>query len=48
MELEKKLTIYNTQYIVFLQFKYIFKSSFDKANRTSHKSKRGIGIKKDK
>ena len=29
-----------------LKFKYIFKSSFDKANRTSHKSKRGIGIKK--
>ena len=28
------------------KFKYIYKSSFDKANRTSHKSKRGIGIKK--
>ena len=29
-----------------LDFSYIFKSSYDKANRTSHKSKRGIGIKK--
>ncbi len=29
-----------------LNFKYIFKSSYDKANRSSHKSKRGIGIKK--
>ena len=29
-----------------LDFKYIYKSSFDKANRTSHKSKRGVGIKK--
>ena len=28
------------------KFDYIFKSSFDKANRTSHNSKRGIGIKK--
>jgi 2-dehydro-3-deoxyphosphooctonate aldolase (KDO 8-P synthase) len=29
-----------------LDFKYVYKSSFDKANRTSHKSKRGIGLKK--
>ena len=29
-----------------LDFKYVFKSSYDKANRTSHKSKRGLGIKK--
>ncbi len=29
-----------------LDFSYIFKSSYDKANRTSHKSKRGVGIKK--
>ena len=29
-----------------LNFKYIFKSSYDKANRSSHKSKRGLGIKK--
>ena len=29
-----------------LQFNYIYKSSFDKANRTSHKSERGVGIKK--
>ncbi len=29
-----------------LDFKYIFKSSYDKANRSSHKSKRGLGIKK--
>ena len=29
-----------------LDFKYIYKSSFDKANRTSHKSKGGIGLKK--
>ena len=29
-----------------LDFKYIYKSSFDKANRTSHKSKRGVGITK--
>ncbi len=29
-----------------LDFKFIFKSSYDKANRTSHKSKRGVGIKK--
>ncbi len=29
-----------------LKFKYIFKSSFDKANRTSHKSRRGVGLKK--
>ena len=29
-----------------LNFKYVYKSSFDKANRTSHKSKRGVGIKK--
>ncbi len=27
-------------------FKYIFKSSYDKANRSSHKSQRGVGIKK--
>jgi 2-dehydro-3-deoxyphosphooctonate aldolase (KDO 8-P synthase) len=29
-----------------LDFKYVFKSSYDKANRTSHKSKRGVGLKK--
>jgi 2-dehydro-3-deoxyphosphooctonate aldolase (KDO 8-P synthase) len=29
-----------------LGFRYIFKSSYDKANRSSHKSRRGIGIKK--
>ncbi len=29
-----------------LCFQFIFKSSYDKANRTSHKSKRGIGIKR--
>ena len=29
-----------------LNFKYIYKSSFDKANRTSHESKRGVGLKK--
>jgi len=29
-----------------LDFQFIFKSSYDKANRTSHKSKRGVGIKK--
>ena len=29
-----------------LKFQYIYKSSFDKANRSSHKSKRGLGIKK--
>ena len=29
-----------------LDFKYVYKSSFDKANRTSHKSSRGVGIKK--
>ena len=28
-----------------LNFEYIYKSSFDKANRSSHKSKRGVGIK---
>ena len=27
-----------------LNFQYIYKSSFDKANRTSHKSSRGVGI----
>ncbi len=27
-------------------FKYIFKSSYDKANRSSYKSQRGVGIKK--
>ena len=26
-----------------LDFKYVYKSSFDKANRTSHISKRGVG-----
>ena len=26
-----------------LNFKFIYKSSFDKANRSSHKSKRGVG-----
>ena len=25
-------------------FRYVFKSSFDKANRTSLKSKRGLGL----
>ncbi len=29
-----------------LDFQYVYKSSFDKANRTSHSSKRGIGIDK--
>jgi len=29
-----------------LNFKYVYKSSFDKANRTSHNSKRGVGLKK--
>ena len=29
-----------------IKFDYIFKSSFDKANRTSYTSKRGVGIKK--
>ena len=29
-----------------LGFRYIFKSSYDKANRSSHKSSRGVGIKK--
>lgn len=29
-----------------LNFKFIYKSSFDKANRSSHKSKRGVGIKR--
>lgn len=29
-----------------LNFKFIYKSSFDKANRSSHQSKRGVGIKK--
>ena len=29
-----------------LNFSFIFKSSYDKANRTSYKSKRGIGIEK--
>ncbi len=29
-----------------LNFEFIYKSSFDKANRSSHKSKRGVGIKK--
>ena len=29
-----------------LDFKYVYKSSFDKANRSSHTSKRGVGIKK--
>ena len=29
-----------------LDFKYVYKSSFDKANRTSHISKRGVGLKK--
>ena len=29
-------------------FKYVFKSSFDKANRTSLKSKRGLGIDESK
>jgi len=29
-----------------LKFQYIYKSSFDKANRSSYKSKRGLGIKK--
>ena len=29
-----------------IKFDYIFKSSFDKANRTSYLSKRGVGIKK--
>ena len=29
-----------------LDFMYVYKSSFDKANRTSHKSKRGVGLKK--
>ena len=28
-----------------LNFEFIYKSSFDKANRSSHKSKRGVGIK---
>ena len=29
-----------------LDFKYVYKSSFDKANRSSHRSKRGVGLKK--
>ena len=29
-----------------LDFRYVYKSSFDKANRTSHKSQRGVGLKK--
>ena len=29
-----------------LDFRYVYKSSFDKANRTSYKSKRGVGLKK--
>ena len=29
-----------------LDFKYVYKSSFDKANRSSHSSKRGVGLKK--
>jgi len=29
-----------------IKFDYVFKSSFDKANRTSYLSKRGVGIKK--
>ena len=29
-----------------LKFKFIYKSSFDKANRSSHKSKRGVGIRR--
>ena len=29
-----------------LKFQYIYKSSFDKANRSSYKSKRGLGIKR--
>ncbi len=29
-----------------LDFKFIYKSSFDKANRTSHQSKRGVGLNK--
>ena len=29
-----------------LDFKFVYKSSFDKANRSSHSSKRGVGIKK--
>ena len=28
-----------------LDFKYVYKSSFDKANRSSHTSKRGVGVK---
>ena len=28
------------------KFQYVYKSSFDKANRSSYKSKRGLGIKK--
>ena len=29
-----------------LKFKYIYKSSFDKANRSSYKSRRGVGLKR--
>ena len=29
-----------------LDFRYVYKSSFDKANRSSHNSKRGVGLKK--
>ena len=29
-----------------LDFRYVYKSSFDKANRSSHNSKRGVGFKK--
>ncbi len=29
-----------------LNFQFIYKSSFDKANRSSHKSHRGVGVKK--
>ena len=29
-----------------LDFRYVYKSSFDKANRSSHNSKRGVGLKR--
>ena len=41
------MIIKNTRYVIkFIKINFIFKSSFDKANRTSLNSKRGVGLKK--
>ena len=50
-QIESKQHAFETCYVIEklskkIGFKYIYKSSYDKANRSSHKSRRGVGIKK--